>query len=113
MRGRAQQHGRLATASVGVPFPFFIRSFLLSLVIAGLDPAIHRAAQHGPPGQARWRRGKSSEAKSAKRNEGPTPSFQMRFTFAFITVALVTKDSRPDVARERWSHRENALFRSS
>ena len=24
MRGRAQQHGRLATASVGVPFPFFL-----------------------------------------------------------------------------------------
>jgi hypothetical protein len=28
---------------------------VLSLrVIAGLDPAIHAAAQHGPPGQARW-----------------------------------------------------------
>jgi hypothetical protein len=26
MRGRAQQHGRLATASVGVPFPFVFLS---------------------------------------------------------------------------------------
>ena len=37
-----QQHGRLDTASVGVPYPFLS---VLPFVIAGLDPAIHR----GPP----------------------------------------------------------------
>jgi hypothetical protein len=56
----------LQNAFVGVPLPFFLSSF----VIAGLDPAIHvagklvqiirwvsvAATQHGPPGQARWRR---------------------------------------------------------
>jgi hypothetical protein len=35
-----QQHGRLDQASVGVPYPFLS---VLPFVIAGLDPAIHRA----------------------------------------------------------------------
>jgi hypothetical protein len=41
-----QLHGRLKQASAGVPRPFFFFvSFVLSSVIAGLDPAIHAEAK--------------------------------------------------------------------